>query len=49
MMVEPTTEGNPNMDYAAHNSTYASFLRITKYGIISLVLLLLAMRYFLVP
>ena len=49
MMAEPTSGNNPNMDYAAHDATYASFLRITKYGIISLVLLLLAMRYFLVP
>ena len=49
MMAEPAPGTNPNMDYAAHNSTYASVLRITKYGIIFLVLLLVAMRYFLVP
>ena len=43
-----TTGGNSNMDYAAHNQTYAAFLRITKFGIIFLVLLLLAMKFFLI-
>lgn len=44
-----TSGGNPNMDYNEHNGTYASFLRITKFGIIFLVLLLAAMKFFLVP
>lgn len=48
-MGEHTTGGNPNMDYNEHNSTYAGFLRLTKYGIIFLVLLLISMRLFLVP
>ena len=43
-----TPDGNPNMDYDAHNSTYAKFLQITKVGIILLVLLLAAMKYFLI-
>jgi Bacterial aa3 type cytochrome c oxidase subunit IV len=44
-----TSGGNPNMDYNEHNSTYSGFLRLTKYGIIFLVLLLAAMKFFLVP
>jgi Bacterial aa3 type cytochrome c oxidase subunit IV len=40
---------NPNMDYAQHNQTYGRFLTYTKIGIVLLVLLLGAMRYFLVP
>ena len=43
-----TSGGNPNMDYNEHNSTYAGFLRLTKYGIIFLVLLLAAMKFFLI-
>ncbi|MEQ1576671.1 MAG: aa3-type cytochrome c oxidase subunit IV [Hyphomicrobium sp.] len=43
-----TTGGNPNMDYNEHNSTYANFLRLTKFGIIFLVILLVAMKVFLV-
>lgn len=48
-MALDTSSGNPNMDYAAHNGTYASFLRITKIGIVLLVMLLVAMWFFLVP
>ena len=44
-----TNRGNPNMDYDAHNETYARFLRFTKFGIIFLVLLLAGMKFFLVP
>ena len=36
------------MDYAQHNETYAGFLKITKYAIVFLVLLLAAMKFFLV-
>ena len=43
-----TPDGNPNMDYDAHNGTYAKFLQITKFGIIFLVLLLATMKYFLI-
>jgi Bacterial aa3 type cytochrome c oxidase subunit IV len=43
-----TSGGNSKMDYNAHNGTYASFLKITKYGIIALVLLLAVLKYFLI-
>ena len=36
------------MDYAQHNETYVGFLKITKYAIVFLVLLLAAMKFFLV-
>jgi len=36
------------MDYAEHQRTYAGFLRFTKISIIALVLLLAAMKIFLV-
>jgi hypothetical protein len=43
-----TSNGHPDMDYEAHKETYAGFLRLTKISIISLVLLLVAMKVFLV-
>lgn len=43
-----TSGGHPAMDYAEHTRTYGGFLRLTKYLIIFLVLLLAAMAYFLV-
>lgn len=43
-----TTSGHPAMDYAEHNRTYGSFLRLTKLIIVFLVLLLAGMKYFLV-
>lgn len=48
-MALDTSGSNPNMDYNAHNATYASFLRLSKIGIVALVILLVAMWYFLVP
>jgi hypothetical protein len=36
------------MDYSAHQKTYSGFLLFTKIGIVSLVLLLAGMAYFLV-
>ena len=41
--------GHPAMDYAEHNRTYANFIGWTKVGIVSLVVLLVAMKFFLVP
>ncbi len=41
--------GHPSMDYNEHNRTYDGFLKLTKIGIVLLVVLLAAMRYFLVP
>jgi len=43
-----STGGHPAMDYAEHNRTYAAFLRYTKVGIISCVVLLAGMYFFLV-
>jgi hypothetical protein len=48
-MAVDTSKGNPNMDYAEHTSTYNGFLKLTQYGIVFLVLLLVAMFMFLVP
>jgi hypothetical protein len=42
------SKGHPSMDYAEHQKTYAGFLRLTKFGIIFLVVLLLGMKIFLV-
>ncbi len=43
-----TSNGHPDMDYAEHQKTYASFLRLTKVAIIFLVVLLAGMKIFLV-
>lgn len=43
-----TSGGHPAMDYAEHSRTYGTFLRLTKFGIIFLVVLLAGMAYFLV-
>ncbi|MBY0558883.1 MAG: aa3-type cytochrome c oxidase subunit IV [Hyphomicrobium sp.] len=36
------------MDYQQHVETYQMFLRLTKYGIVFLVILLAGMKFFLV-
>lgn len=43
-----TSKGHPAMDYNQHVETYSGFLRISKIGIVLLVLLLAGMYYFLV-
>ncbi|HRN84889.1 MAG TPA: aa3-type cytochrome c oxidase subunit IV [Hyphomicrobium sp.] len=43
-----TSGGHPAMDYAEHNRTYKNFLAWTKIGIVSSVVLLAGMAYFLV-
>ncbi len=43
-----TSKGSPSMDYAAHLQTYRDFVRLTKYGIVLVVLLLIGMKIFLV-
>lgn len=48
-MAVDTSKGSPNMDYAEHVATYHGFLKLTQYGIVFLVLLMLAMFMFLVP
>lgn len=43
-----TSGGNSAMDYPQHVRTYGGFLRLTKFAIVFLVLLLLGMKFFLV-
>jgi hypothetical protein len=43
-----TSQGNKNMDYAAHAQSYDLFIAIVKYGTIACILLLLGMAMFLV-
>ena len=43
-----TSGGHSAMDYAAHQETYGRFLWLTKIAIVSLVVLLAAMKVFLV-
>jgi hypothetical protein len=40
--------GHPAMDYAEHERTYSRFLLFAKVGIISLVILMVGMFFFLV-
>jgi hypothetical protein len=37
------SDGHPDMDYAEHERTYALFLKLAKYGIITTVCLLIFM------
>jgi hypothetical protein len=43
-----TSKGSPSMDYNAHLQTYRDFVRLTKYGVVLVVLLLIGMKIFLV-
>ena len=47
-MTVDTSGGHSAMDYKEHDRTYSGFLRFTKITIITLVLLLAGMAYFLV-
>ncbi len=40
--------GHPDMDYVEHERTYRFFTSLVKYGIISLVILMILMAFFLV-
>jgi hypothetical protein len=42
-----TSQGNKNMDYAAHEQTYNLFIAIVKYGTLASALILLGMAFFL--
>lgn len=42
------TAGHPDMDYAEHERTYALFIAMTKWGTISMVVLMALMALFLV-
>jgi len=40
---DPTIEHGAEMDYAQHESTYSTFLALTKWGIIFNIVLMIAM------
>ncbi len=42
-----TSKGSPEMDYEQHVETYHSFLRLTKYAIAFIVVVLVGMKIFL--
>lgn len=42
-----TSQGNPNMDYAAHEQSYNLFIAVVKYGTAGVIIVLLGMAYFL--
>jgi hypothetical protein len=43
-----TSQGNPNMDYAAHEQSYNLFIAMVKYGTVGVILVLLGMAFFLI-
>jgi hypothetical protein len=47
-MTVDVSEGNENMDYAQHQQTYGLFISLVKYGIVSVVVILILMAMFLV-
>lgn len=38
----------PGNDYPAHEAMYETFLKLTKWGVITIVIILILMAYFLV-
>jgi Bacterial aa3 type cytochrome c oxidase subunit IV len=43
-----TSKGSPAMDYAAHLETYRDFVRLTKYAVVLVAIILIGMKIFLV-
>lgn len=43
-----TSQGNKNMDYAAHEQSYDLFIALVKYGSASVAVILIGMAIFLV-
>jgi len=43
-----TSKGSPAMDYAQHLETYRDFLRFLKIGVVSVAVILVLMKIFLV-
>jgi hypothetical protein len=39
------TSGHPDMDYSEHERTYALFLKLTKYGIAVVILIMIFLAY----
>lgn len=48
MASEPRLDGTAPMDYAEHEKTYDLFVSLTKWGSISVIVILVLMAYFLV-
>jgi hypothetical protein len=48
LMSVDTSQGNKNMDYASHEQTYALFIRLVKWSIAAVVLVLIGMAIFLI-
>ena len=44
---QAVSTGPSDMDYPEHDRTYAGFVKLTKYGVIFLVILLVGMAKFL--
>lgn len=42
-----TSQGNENMDYAAHEATYHLFISLVKYGSAAVIVILIGMALFL--
>jgi Bacterial aa3 type cytochrome c oxidase subunit IV len=42
-----TKQGNPNMDYAAHEQSYNLFITLVKYGAGAVAVILIGMAIFL--
>lgn len=47
-MAVDTENGHPAMDYAEHIRTYQGFLQLTKIGVITTIIVLAGMAFFLV-
>jgi hypothetical protein len=43
-----TSQGNENMDYAAHEQSYNLFIAIVQYGTAAVAIILIGMAVFLV-
>ena len=43
-----TSQGNENMDYAAHEQTYNLFISLVKWSAASIIVILIGMALFLV-
>jgi len=43
--VHAVAGGHPDMDYAEHERTYKLFIKLIKYGTVSLIILLIAMAW----
>ena len=42
-----TSQGNENMDYAAHEQTYHLFIKLVQYSVAAVAVILIGMAVFL--